>query len=71
MRRSDGRFLAAAPETPIKPGPDGSLARTLGIPLEGAPPGRYELILVATDLVAGQVAERREAFDIEPVPAPR
>lgn len=71
VRRSDGRFLAAAPETPIKPGPDGGLARTLGLPLEGAPPGRYELILVATDLVAGQVAERREAFDVEPAPAPR
>ncbi|HVQ28023.1 MAG TPA: VWA domain-containing protein [Vicinamibacteria bacterium] len=71
VRRSDGRFLAAAPETPIKPGPDGSLARTLGIPLDSAPPGRYELILVATDLVAGQVAERREAFDIEPAPPPR
>ena len=71
VRRSDGRFLAAAPETPLKPGPDGSLARTLGLPIDGAPPGRYELILVVTDLVLGQVAESREPFEIEATPAPR
>lgn len=71
IRRSDGRFLAAAAETPMKPGPDGTLARTQGTPLESAPPGRYELILVVTDLVAGQAAETREPFEIEATPAPR
>ena len=71
MRRSDGRFLSASPETPLKPGPDGTLARTLGLPMDGAPPGRYELILVVTDLVLGQVAETREPFEIEATPAPR
>ena len=39
IRRSDGRVLAAAPETPLRPGPDGSLTRSLGVPLDGAPPG--------------------------------
>ena len=62
IRRADGKFLTAAPETPMKPGPDGGLARTFGTPLEAAPPGRYELIVVVTDVVAGQVAEAREAF---------
>jgi VWFA-related protein len=62
IRRADGKFLTAAPETPMKPGPDGGLSRTFGTPLEGAPPGRYELIVVVTDLVAGVVAEAREAF---------
>jgi len=60
IRRSDGRVLVAAPETPLRPGADGSLARSLGAPLEGAPPGRYEVIVLVTDLVAGQVAEARE-----------
>ena len=64
IRRSDGRFLAAAPETPLKPAPDGTLARALGTPLDGAPAGQYELIVVVTDLVGGQAAEAREPFEI-------
>jgi hypothetical protein len=64
IRRSDGKFLAVAPETPLKPAPDGTLARTMGAPLDGAPAGAYEMIVVATDLVAGQVAEIREPFEI-------
>ena len=71
VRRSDGRFLAATPETPLKPGPDGTLSRTLGLPIDTAPAGRYELILVVTDLAAGQVAESREPFEIEAAPTPR
>ena len=71
VRRSDARFLSAAPETPLKAASDGSLARTLGLPIDGAPPGRYELILVVTDLVAGQVVEAREAFEIEAIAPPR
>jgi hypothetical protein len=65
IRRSDGRFLAAMPETPLQGGPDGALARSLGVPLDGAPPGRYEVSVVVTDLVAGQSAEAREPFVIE------
>jgi VWFA-related protein len=64
IRRNDGKFLAAAPETPLKPAPDGALARTMGTPLDGTPAGRYEMIVVATDLVAGQAAEIREPFEI-------
>ncbi len=65
IRRSDGRFLAAMPETPLKPGPDGALGRSLGMPLDGAPPGVYELIVLVTDIAAGQTAEVREPFVIE------
>jgi len=65
IRRSDGKFLAAMPETPLQPGPDGTLARGLGVPLDGAPPGRYEAIVVVTDIAAGKAAEAREAFEIE------
>ena len=65
IRRSDGKFLVAMPETPLQPGPDGTLARGLGVPLDGAPPGRYEAIVVVTDIAAGTAAEAREAFEIE------
>jgi VWFA-related protein len=65
IRRSDGKLLAAMPETPLPPGPDGTLARSLGVPLDGAPPGRYEAIVVVTDLAAGKAAEAREPFEIE------
>ncbi len=35
-----------------------------GIPLEGAPPGHYQVIVVVTDLAAGRSAEAREPFEI-------
>jgi hypothetical protein len=65
VRRADGRFLAAMEETPLRPGPGGTLARSLGLPLDGAPPGTYELIVVITDRVARQATEAREPFVIE------
>jgi VWFA-related protein len=65
VRRSDGRILVAMPETPLKPGPDGTLVRSLGMPLDGAPPGSYELIVLVTDIAAGQTAEAREPFVID------
>ncbi len=68
LRRGNGRVLVAAPETPMQPGSDGSLARSLGVPLDGAPPGLYEVIVVVTDIVAGQTAEAREPILIEPPP---
>jgi len=65
VRRSDGRFLVAAPATPMQPGPDGGLSRAFGVPLDGAPAGAYELIVVVTDVAAGRAAEAREPFAIE------
>ncbi len=65
IRRSDGRFLAAMAETPLHAAPDGTLARGFGVPLDGAPAGRYEMIVVVTDVAAGRTAEAREPFVIE------
>jgi hypothetical protein len=65
VRRTDGRVLVAAPETALRPGPGGSLNRSLGFPLDGVPPGHYEVIVTVTDLVAGQAAEAREPILIE------
>jgi hypothetical protein len=64
IRRSDGKFLATVPETPVQAAPDGSLARSLGVPLDGAPAGHYEAIVVVTDVVGGRAAEAREPFEI-------
>jgi VWFA-related protein len=69
IRRSDGKFLAAAPETPLASAPDGSLSRSFGTNLAGAPPGHYEMIVLVTDLAAGTVAEAREPFTIAATPA--
>jgi hypothetical protein len=64
IRRSDGKFLATVPETPLQPAADGTLGRTIGVPLDGAPAGRYEAIVVVTDLAGGRAAEAREPFEI-------
>ena len=65
VRRTDGRVLVAAPETPVRPGAGGALTRSLGFPLEGVPPGSYEVIVLVTDLVAGAVTEAREPIVVE------
>jgi len=65
VRRADGRILVGMEETPLRPGPDGALSRALGVPLDGAPPGTYEMIVVVTDLVTGRSAEAREPFVVE------
>ena len=70
IRRSDGHILAAAPETPMRPAPDGSWSRSFGVPLEGAPSGLYEVIVVVTDAAGGQTAEARETIVIEEREAP-
>lgn len=64
VQLADGRLLAASRATPMTPGPDGTLGRTLGFPLGKAPPGRYELVLVVEDEVSGRRVEAREAFTV-------
>lgn len=64
VRFEDGRMLAAAQATPVKPGPGGILARSAGIPLDAAPPGRYEFIVVVRDEVSGRTTEAREPFTV-------
>ncbi|HSD26959.1 MAG TPA: VWA domain-containing protein [Vicinamibacteria bacterium] len=63
--REDGRMLAASPATAVVAGPDGTLSRSFGIPLEGAAAGRYVLVVVAEDGASGERAETREAFVVE------
>lgn len=65
VRYEDGRLLAAAGATPVRPSPEGLFVRSIGIPLGEAPPGSYELVVVARDDVSGRAVEAREAFTVE------
>jgi len=42
----------------------------MGLPLEGYPPGEYELILSVRDEVSGREGEQREPFRIDGTGAP-
>ena len=52
-------------------GPEGQLTQRLKVPLRGAPPGEYEIVLNLRDELSGETVERREAFVVNaPVDAP-
>jgi VWFA-related protein len=65
LRRGEELVREAAP-TLIQPGSDGRLTRTLGISLQGAPPGEYSLTLTARDEKSGETRSRTEPFTVAP-----
>ena len=65
LRRGDD-VVRSAEATLIQPAPDGRLTRTLGLSLQGAPPGEYALEIQVRDEGTGLVATRREAFTVAP-----
>jgi VWFA-related protein len=66
VRRADGLLLASADATRIEPGTGGALVRTVGVPLEGAPEGSYEMVVTVEDEVGRRVVAVREAFVVDP-----
>jgi VWFA-related protein len=64
LRRADGSVLDHAPERAIQPTSIGALLRLIQIPLAGAPPGEYELVLSVRDEVTGQARELVEPFSV-------
>ncbi len=66
VRRADGLLLASADATRIEPGPGGVLVRTVGVPLDQAPEGSYEMVLTVEDEATGRTAEVREPFVVDP-----
>jgi hypothetical protein len=62
---SDGSVVQRVPPAPIRPTAEGRLARLGVVPLEGKPPGRYELVLDLRDEISGRQMEVRERFSIE------
>ncbi len=63
LRRGD-EIVRESPPTLIQPGGDGRLTRTLGISLQGAPPGEYTLILSVKDDKSGETLARAEPFTV-------
>ncbi|MBI3932936.1 MAG: VWA domain-containing protein [Acidobacteria bacterium] len=69
VRRADGTSLLSTDPRPLAPGPGGELSQMLGIPLGGAAPGAYELVLGVTDEGSGETLEVVEPFAIAAPPA--
>jgi len=65
LRRGD-EVVREAPPTLIQPGGDGRLTRTLGVSLQGAPPGEYSLTLTVKDEKTGETLARTEPFTVAP-----
>jgi VWFA-related protein len=64
--RRGGDVVRETPPTLIQPAPDGRVTRTLGIGLQGAPPGEYALELTARDEKTGESLTRTEPFTVAP-----
>jgi hypothetical protein len=70
VRRSDGTVLTRDAPTVIRPASDGALSRMVGIPLESATPGDYELVMRFRDEFSGETREIREPFHVTASAAP-
>jgi VWFA-related protein len=66
VRRSDGTLLTRDAPTVIRPAPDGALSRMIGISLESATPGDYELLMRVKDEFSGSKIELHEPFHVSP-----
>jgi VWFA-related protein len=65
VRRGDATFAESAPRAVVAAA-DGSISQKLVLPLNGAPPGQYEIRLTVTDAKSGTSFERRDAFLVDP-----
>jgi len=65
LRRGE-EIVREAPPTLIQPGGDGRLTPTLGISLQGAPPGEYAITLTVDDEKTGETLSRTEPFTVGP-----
>lgn len=70
LRGHDGQAHRRREPSLISPGPAGEISRLMGVPLEGYPPGEYQLVLSVRDEVSGREREQREPFRIEAAGAP-
>ncbi len=64
IRRSDGLSCRRRELTPISPGSAGAVSRLMGLPLDGCPPGEYELVMDVRDEIGGAAQRLREPFQI-------
>lgn len=66
VRRKDGSVFAQSADRAVVGGGDGASSHRLTLPLKGAEPGEYELLLTVTDKASGNRLERRDAFVVDP-----
>jgi VWFA-related protein len=64
IRSRDGAVLAHVGPTLIRPSSLGQLSRLVAAPLDGVPPGEYELVLSVSDELAGSEISVREPFEV-------
>lgn len=70
VRRSDGVLLTDEAPSEILPTSIGALSRMIGISLERASPGDYELVMAIKDELSGKRVELREPFRVSEAPPP-
>ena len=64
VRRSDGTLLTRDAPTLIRPTSEGALSTMIGVSLEAATPGNYELVMRFKDEFSGSALELREPFHV-------
>ena len=65
VRRKDGTVLNQTPPRVLTPAADGSLSHSLVLPLSGAEPGEYALVLTVEDKKDGTRLERQDVFVVD------
>jgi VWFA-related protein len=70
LEDADGNEIASAPPMPIAATADARFVRRVALSLDGLAPGRYRLVVEATDPAAGLDVEARQGFSIEAPSAP-
>ena len=70
VRRSDGTLFTNEAPSEILPTSIGALSRLIGIPLESAAPGDYEIVLAVKDELSGSRVVLREPFHVLEAPPP-
>ena len=64
LRKADGPIVREGPKSVIAPSADGRIVRLVGFPLEGLPPGGYELVISVDETTSGRTLERSEGFQL-------
>jgi VWFA-related protein len=70
VRRSNGTLFTNEAPNEILPTSIGALSRMIGISLEGAAPGDYEIVMAVKDELSGKKVELREPFHVSAAPPP-
>ena len=71
VRRRDGTLYTQDAPSLINPTPAGALSRMIGLSLDGAAPGDYEIVMRVKDELSGKALELHEPFSVSAPPSAR